>query len=254
MHPAHFLFSCPVRYQDTDVHLNATASALVGAMQEAAILHSEALGRGIAFLTERGQGWMITQTRAEVLRPARWRDELRVETWPSEMGRVLSRREFAIADGQGLPLVRATTLWAFIDRVRQRVCRVPPEVAAAYPVDPARALDGVFGRPAPCVQPCWSRVFAIGYRDVDSNRHVNNLRYLEWMIETLPSQIPEQNFVRRINIRFQQETRPGDEARVHAQELPAGDGNPGVRRFGFEVHNADGRVAAAAEVDYAPLP
>jgi acyl-ACP thioesterase len=254
MHPAHFLFCCPVRYQDTDVHLNATASALVGALQEAAILHSEELGRGIEYLTQRGQGWMITQTRAEVLRPARWRDELRVETWPSEMGRVLSRREFLIRDGAGGSLVRATTLWAFIDRVRQRVCRVPAEVASAYPVDSTRALDGVFGRPAPCARTQWSRVFPIGYRDVDSNRHVNNLRYLEWMIETLPPEVPERHFVRRINIRFQQETRPGAEVTVCGQELDIASMSSGWRRFGLEVRDGSGRVAAAAEMDYAPLP
>jgi acyl-ACP thioesterase len=170
------------------------------------------------------------------------------------MGRVLSRREFVITDAHALELVRATTHWAFMDRRVKRVARVPAEVASAYPVDAERALPLSFGRPAPCDRPAWESRFPVGHRDIDSNHHVNNLRYLEWMIETLPPEIPARWTLHEINIRFQQETPPGGSVRTEVQELPCPTQGPDsalpVRRFALQVINASGGVAASAEMHW----
>ena len=249
--PDKFQISFPVRYQDTDPWLRVTPTALVGVMQEAAILHSEAVGRGIDYLSSRHLSWMIVQTRAKIQKLPLWQTRVNVSTWPSEMGRLLSRREFILSDEEEQPFLVATTLWAFMNTQRRRVTRVPAEVGSAYPVLEERALDGPFRRPAPCANPQAEKSFEIRRWEIDFNKHVNNLRYLDWMLETLPNEIWEGFGICELNIRYQQEAGPTGTVRAYSVEIPTDDEQ---RRFAHEIRLGDsGDPIAVAETAWAPL-
>jgi medium-chain acyl-[acyl-carrier-protein] hydrolase len=243
--PGKFQIEFPVRYQDTDPRLRITPTALIGIMQEAAILHSEAVGRGIDYLSSRQLSWMIVQTRAKIHRLPRWRTRVQVSTWPSEMGRLLSRREFLLSNGDPEPFLAATTLWAFMNTQKRRVTRVPAEVGSAYAVFEERALDEPFRRPAPCTNPRVEKSFAIRRGEIDFNAHVNNLRYLDWMLETLPDEIWAGFDICELNIRYQKEAGPTGTVRAYSVEIPADDEH---RRFAHEIRLGDcGDPIAVAE-------
>jgi acyl-ACP thioesterase len=246
-----FTTKFPVRYQDADPRLLVTPTALVGFMQEAAILHSEAVGRGIDYLSSRNLSWMIVQTRAKILRLPMWRTDVKVSTWPSEMGRLLSRREFVLTDEQDQPLLMATTLWAFMDTGKRRVTRVPAEVGSAYQVFEERALDKPFRRPTPCTDPQTEKSFAIRRWEIDFNGHVNNLRYLDWMLETLPDDIWQGFGICELNIRYQKEAGPTGSVRAFCCEISTDDQQ---RRFAHEVRLGDsGDPIAVAETGWIPI-
>ena len=239
-----FTLRLPIRYQDVDADLRCTPITLVGAMQEAAILQSEALGRGMDWLAERQQVWMIVQTRLEIARLPAWRAELVVTTWPSDIGRLLSRREFVVADGSG-ECARATTLWAYVDTARHRVTRVPPELSAAYPIIEQRALPGPLGRPPRLEAALTEDERPVRRTDIDSNGHVNNLRYLAWMLDSLPVDLPASARPTRLNVRYQRETGAGERIVARTGELPAQ--GPLERRFVHEVQlvSTGERIATA---------
>lgn len=227
--PGRFTTAFPLRYQDTDGRLRATLPALLGAMQEAAILHAEDVGRGIRWLQERAHSWMIVQTRARLRRLPVWRTTVHVTTWPSEMGRLLSRREFRLADDQGNALLEATTLWAFMDTARRKVCRIPAEVSRAYEVFEERALDERFSRPAAPGPDAHEKQFVVRRWQIDFNGHVNNLRYLDWMIEPLPDEVASGHRLQELNIRYQKEVGRDSTVCARVAELEAA--GPRQRRF-----------------------
>ncbi|MBN2498334.1 MAG: hypothetical protein JXR96_27335 [Deltaproteobacteria bacterium] len=235
--PERFRIHIPVTYRDVDRHLELCPLALLGAMQEAAILQSESLGRGMRYLEERGWGWLIVHTRLRILRPIRWGASLEVATWPSALRRLLSRREFVACDRDG-DAARASTLWAFVDRSAGRVQRIPEELAAAYPVDRDQALPGAFRRPVrPAGELLAERCTGVRPRDIDSNGHVNNLRYLDWMIDTLPEIDSLQ--LGSLQVRYLAETPPG--CRVHVRTWACGP-----EHFHHEIQVEDGVIAAVA--------
>ncbi len=242
-----FSHTMQVRYQDTDARLRLTPFSLVGAMQEAAILQSEEVGRGMAWLSERSQVWMIVQTLLRIDRLPVWKSRVTISTWPSDIGRLLSRREFVIADDRG-ECARATTLWAFVDTAARRVTRVPGELAQAYTIVAERAIQGPFPRPPRCQNPICEDRRPIRRGDIDSNGHVNNLRYLEWMLDCLPGDLPASAGLRELNIRYQKETLPGGLVRARTEELPeSGDASEELRRFAHDVvlADTDERIALA---------
>ncbi|MDR2088654.1 MAG: hypothetical protein LBP73_04790, partial [Clostridiales Family XIII bacterium] len=76
--------------------------------------------------------------------------------------------------------------------------------------------------------------------DIDSNKHVNNIRYFHWLIESLPDETAERLFLRRIDARFYSEAKYGEKIRIYREE-PA----PGVFLHTMRS-NADNRLFAAA--------
>ena len=240
-----------VRYQDSDPSLLATPVALLGAMQEAAIEHSEYVERGTQWLQLRSLSWMIVQTRFEILSWPACHTDLEVITWPSEMGRLLSRREFIIKDAEKKPVLLGTTLWAFMDTAARKVTRVPEDVSGAYRVLIERALDKPFRRPEVCDEYEWQNRFPVRRREIDFNNHVNNLRYLDWMLETVPADCYEDFRVQEVNIRYQKEVSLGQAVLAKTARLSPTPG--GLARFGHEILISEsGEPIASAETIWAP--
>jgi len=105
--------------------------------------HAEAVGMGFARTRELGGQWIVRRHEVDYLRPALAGDEILEETWVEELrgARSVRRSRFSHA-ASGDELVRACTLWAFVEPHTLRPRRVPPDVASAFPLVGADGPDG----------------------------------------------------------------------------------------------------------------
>jgi len=103
-------------------------------MLAAAVDHSEAVGWPAERYRELGNAWVVRSHTIEYLRPAFAGDEIVVRTWVSEMGKVSSRRKYAIVRADGQLLARAESLWVFVSRRGHALDRVPAQLQAAFTV------------------------------------------------------------------------------------------------------------------------
>lgn len=219
-----FSLTMRVRYQDIDSRLLTTPQALLGYMQEAAVTQAQSLDRGFGWLAYRNYAWMIVHTMLEAGRLPEWRSELTIQTWPSEMGRLLSRREFTISDQHGL-CAQASTLWAFMDTQKRSVTRVPRELADSYSVLEEQAISGRFSRPLKLSQSTPAESWLVRRSDIDSNGHVNNLRYLNWIFDSLPERLAKRIQFSKLNIRYQKETLPGQRIQARCEQIQSDEGD-----------------------------
>ena len=52
--------------------------------------------------------------------------------------------------------------------------------------------------------------FNIRYSDIDSNNHVNNVKYIEWAIESVPVDVVKDYIINRIKVTFEKESKYGE--------------------------------------------
>ncbi|MDO9511089.1 MAG: thioesterase [Bacteroidales bacterium] len=52
--------------------------------------------------------------------------------------------------------------------------------------------------------------FQVNWFDVDTNQHVNNIRYLKWLVESIPDHIIDNYYLHSIDGRFIAEAQYGD--------------------------------------------
>lgn len=123
---------------DENRHVNNTA--YVRWMQDVAIEHSTTQGWPMSRYFESGATWVVRSHYVEYLRPAFEGDALRVATWVADIVPPRSTRRYVFwRDGDARPVVRAETLWVFVDLGTGRPRAIPDDLASAFILIPDEA-------------------------------------------------------------------------------------------------------------------
>ena len=220
----------------------ATLPTICNYLQEAASLNAESLKFSKSDFDAAGENisWVLTRLKVRMDRFPAWEDHVHVATWPRGGRKIVAWRDFLLADDAGGVLGRATSEWMLIDLATRKVVPVPQEVFAVADTSRWAVLcDEDFARfrwPAETADVI-SQTFRARRGDIDLNGHVNNVHYVEWMLEALPDGFRPN----ACEVVFKAETLVGEE--VRAQAIAAGDG-----AFLCRAIAADGRDHALASV------
>jgi acyl-ACP thioesterase len=103
--------------------------------------------------------------------------------------------------------------------------------------------------PAPCERPRRIGVItsepviehSVVYSDIDFNRHMNTMRYIDIIFDTLPIEVPEKLNAFRMDINFMKEARYGDKLILMAEERDC------VRMFAYRNEAGDALCRFAFE-------
>ncbi len=139
------------------------------------------------------------------------RDDVTVETWPSDRDGLRAHRDFVLRDAGGQALVRATSVWFLLDIGRRRPVRLPPAMDAFLPppdVSRALTLDGAAAPAAP-EHAERTETFAVRHADLDQVDHANHARVAEWALEAVPDVVRAAARLAEFDIVFQSETTAG---------------------------------------------
>jgi acyl-ACP thioesterase len=227
------------RYYEVGPDGCITIQALSNYFQEAASNHATDLGVGMWQLLEKGQSWMLGRFFIEISRFPQWHDPVTIDTWPAGNERMFAMRLFRMRAGERV-IGFGSSAWLLIDLERRRPLR--PEFVRGYDVaGPAIALAKKL--PDKIELPPEfpdERSFTVRASDLDMNRHVNNVSYIDWALEALPPDMRTAGRLQRLQIDYLAECYESE--RVLSRCAPDRDA-PG--RFLHGVYRPDGSTAAA---------
>ena len=206
---------------ETDCFSDARLAFYFQVVQEAAGMHAAQRGCSIPAMHEEGKTWVITRSQMEVERYTRWPEVLEVETWAQEPIRLHLPRVVRAFDQAGNLLFTTRTQWAILTLENGRPCR-PLDMATRIGLPPTEDTEprqerNLEKRPS---LPENERVLltssrpAISYLDTDRNQHVNNISYLNWALDSLPSSFRNRLKVSQADVSFLRQTFLGDELLV----------------------------------------
>lgn len=204
--------------------LRLALPALTDRFQEIAGRHAHEIGCGIQTLRAEGLTWMLGRLALRIEALPAWRDAVRLLTWPSGVrGRLAAERQFVLEDAGGRPLVTASSEWLCVDLKTGRLARMPDRIRDL--ADPDTPGFGLCRERFPAVwpgTPAAEAAFAVRRADIDFNRHVNNVHYAAWMLETLPEALFFRAEPRLFDIEYRRAARLGDT--VVSRTCPGADG------------------------------
>ncbi len=178
----------PVRYGEIGVNGVATLASLGNWLQEAAGLSADSLGFGENDLLPYGVTWILTRLVLRIDRLPRAGEELRVHTWPSTADK-LACRGYEVFDAKDRLIVSGGSAWTVMSLADRCITAIPEAVVRMFPAGVPRPCDPFVGRVIPRLKgdSATSCLLRVRRDDLDINGHVNNTRYLSWLMETLPS-------------------------------------------------------------------
>ena len=146
--------------------------------QDCAILQSEEVGIGLDYLAEHNRAWFLISWQIEVDRYPELGEQIKVRTWAYDFKASLGFRNIDVIDGEANRIVKAASIWSYVDTESMRPVKIDQEVAEAYPMEPAIDMEY-----APRKIKLWDEYTKVDTRHVmsyqiDSNNHMNNEAYI----------------------------------------------------------------------------
>ncbi|KAK6126893.1 hypothetical protein DH2020_039365 [Rehmannia glutinosa] len=136
--------------------------------------------------------WVVTKMQVLVDRYPTWGDVVQVDTWVAASGKNGMRRDWLVRDSNtGDVLTRASSLWVMMNKETRRLSKIPDEVReeiGGYFVDSPPIVDDDT-RKLPKLDDNTADYIHTGltprWSDLDVNQHVNNVKYVGWILEFL---------------------------------------------------------------------
>ncbi|NIA28463.1 MAG: hypothetical protein GWP06_00955 [Actinobacteria bacterium] len=198
---------------EVDLRASATLPVLCQFMQESAWRHAENMGFGFSYLKDQDFVWVLARQVVKMNAFPKWGDTIKIETQPLGVEKLLFFREFRLSDENGNSLGYAATAWFIMDLKKRR-----PKRPDKYFGDHLNKLGlGTFEKPARLEADDaldYSEKIKVSYSDLDVNEHVNNVRYLGWMLDALPLDFLKSHFIREMEINYLAEAQYGEDLQV----------------------------------------
>jgi acyl-ACP thioesterase len=200
----------PLRFGGIDRSDRLTLNAVFDFFQEAAISHAERLGVGRDAMASSGQVWILSRISVFFERRPRYGEILTVRSWPRGIEKLFALRDYDILDESGRPAVRGRSGWLILDMERRRPLR-PQQIVEKFPRNDG--LDALPGGGAG-LNVRDGLVLAgerrAAYSDIDYNGHVNNTRYVQWILDITGPEILEEADTLRLDINYLSEVKYGE--------------------------------------------
>ena len=136
-----YSYDAIVRYSETGGRKKSNMASLANYFQDCAILQSENVGIGLDYLADHHRAWFLISWQIEVDRYPAMGEKIKVRTWAYDFKASLGFRNIDILDENGIRVVKAASIWSYVDTETLRPARIEDEVSEAYPMEPAIDME-----------------------------------------------------------------------------------------------------------------
>jgi acyl-ACP thioesterase len=230
-----------IQPENVDFTLRASAASIISYMLNVAGTDAHRKGFGVEALQGHSFTWVLSRLAVEISTQPRQYTDIEIDTWVNEFNRLSSTRNFKMRIGDEV-IAAGVSQWCMLNmETRQAVDMTLLKdvyeramVAEASPIAaPARLRD---------VEPQISVSRPVVYSDIDFNRHVNTLRYIDLIFDTLPLELIEKNAGMRLDINFIAEALYGEVLTIGAYS----EGNV----WQFEISSDSGKKLCRAKIEF----
>ena len=206
---------------DVDAKKQASLQSICRYMQEMAALHAVELKLGFHDMMKENRAWVLAQVLIMMDRYPRFQEVISIKTWSNGPDGRYAMRDFEITDADRNSLGKASSTWFVIDIHEKNICRLD-DYFRDYKYEHVKyALGRRPDRIKPIKEADRESTIISRYSDLDINAHVNNVRYVDHILDMFPSEFRMSYDVREIEMNFLKEAKEGNELinMIKQQEL-----------------------------------
>jgi medium-chain acyl-[acyl-carrier-protein] hydrolase len=178
-------------------------------IQEATLGGSAFVGAGVEKVRSLGLFWVVMSYHFVINRMPHVGERITIKTYPAPAKAFIYPRHYSVVDEEGNTIIRGISLWALLDKATHK------------PTFPAKNGINPIGLSFPDELP-WPPSLALGqvslketrlvrYSDLDFNGHMNNVRYLDYALDSEKSTYFDTAVIKELQINFSTETQLGEE-------------------------------------------
>ncbi|KAF5442344.1 hypothetical protein F2P56_035013 [Juglans regia] len=211
-----------IRSYEVGPDKTATLESILNLLQETALNHvwmSGLLSNGFGAthgMVRNNLIWVVSRMQVQVDHYPIWGEVLEIDTWVGASGKNGMRRDWLIqSQATGHVFARATSTWVMMNQQTRRLSKMPEEVRDE--ISPWFIENQAIKEDSP------EKIIKLDSKarymnsnlkpkrsDLDMNQHVNNVKYVRWMLETIPDEILESRQLSSIILEYRRECGSSD--------------------------------------------
>ncbi len=202
----------------------ATLPVLGNFLLKAATIHAHQRGFGYEAISKDGVAWVLSRLSIEIYEYPNHDEELLVETWIEDVTRYFTQRCFRLVSLAGETLAYARTIWAAIGVETRR----PIDIMAWRPDIADYIADGIacpVGKPSKIPEAGGEPIigYTVRYSDIDINKHMNSIKYIEHVINVFDLDFFKDNTIRKFEVVYLAEGGFGDKLKLFQSNVSETD-------------------------------
>lgn len=166
---------------------------------------------GIHDLLKQNLGWVVVEYHLDLERLPEAGEKITVTTNGSGYNRFFEYRDFGIIDSTNKKIVDVKSQWVILDLKNRKITEADSQMMEKFG-NPYLKHMPRFKRLRPLKDYESSKTYAVRYYDLDTNHHLTNSVYFDWMIDTLPREFLNSHTAKSVDISFKKEVQYGDQA------------------------------------------
>lgn len=207
-----------VLYYDSDVNKNLKMVSLMKIFGDVSAIHEEELAsEGVKYLKDQGLSWIIYSYSIDIKKPIEYRKSIKVETYLDGIKKFYASRIYKVYNEASELIAEGKIIFLLIDLEKRRAVRIPKEYCELINMVEGGEVELKSTKIDKIVREDLEAKVLVRRNDIDYNKHVNNTKYLEWVIEATPECILDDYSLIQSKIKYEKEVRFGDEVKVLCQ-------------------------------------
>ncbi|MDR0681894.1 MAG: acyl-[acyl-carrier-protein] thioesterase [Dysgonamonadaceae bacterium] len=199
----------------------ATLPVVSNFILQAATIHAHERGFGYNNILKDNVAWVLSRLSIEMSEYPEHDEDLTVETWVENVTRFFTQRCFCFINKNKRIIGYARTIWAAIDIETRRPVDIPVwrpdlqdyiEQEKRCPIEKLAKIPSVNGLES-------SMGYSVRYSDIDINKHMNSVKYMEHIVNTFDLNIFKEKFIHKFEIVYLAEGTFGDKLKLYKQSV-----------------------------------
>jgi acyl-ACP thioesterase len=200
-----------LRYFEMNKFGEASSTTILTLLEETAADHCFSINHSLYDLQKQNIGWVLLSGAMKIDRYPKYKEKITIRTWLSSYSTIKGIRENLIYDEQRNIIGRAKGLWVFFDIERRRPVQIFDDIIEKWTFHDEESINFDISKKIEAIDSgSHIKEFIVNRFDLDTNQHVNNIRYLQWMMESIPTEVIDNFYLHFIDGRFTAEAQYGD--------------------------------------------
>lgn len=217
-----------INSNDVNDHYELKISTIFKYLQQVSTNHAELIGLGKKDTVDKGMFWVITRMEVRILKMPHMLETISVTTHPGDLMMFIFPRYYEIYNEKGELCIAASSTWVLLDLNTHKALMKPfgdnySFKGETHPNDiklPGKVTsDNLYKLETRRVR----------YNDIDLNGHLNNTKYIDYIIDTHDINFYKKYRVKEILINYEKEIKNEDSVDIYTDgnlpEVIVGDVN-----------------------------
>ncbi len=193
-----------VTSNDVDSYLDTKLGAIFRYLQQVSTNHAELIGLGKKDTVDKGMFWVITRMKVVIHCMPKMHETINVCTHPGDMIMFLFPRFYQIYSESGELLVEASAVWVLLDSITHKAKMKPFGDNFTFKGEKDEK-DLPLPEKVEIAETSLLESRKVRYSDTDLNGHLNNTKYIDYIVDAHDSNFYKKYKFKEICINYEKE-------------------------------------------------